>query len=219
MTVVLDGLVGLSAVGIVTSLVVSLAGARVGGWPLLVLAAWTLSVSFFALPAIAVLFFSPPRISLRQRSALVASASWFGRTVWAGAVFALSIVIGSVAGVVAAEANESAHAAGDGLARAIEATASLVLWPAIQMVVAVGYVVVGTRWVVELGEIVREEHGNVARMLLERRWAGPLPRSLGATGLLNLVIEFGIGGLCRFALVLTLATVAFSVIGAVISWA
>jgi hypothetical protein len=165
-----------------------------------------------------VLYFSTPRVPLKQRSALIASASWFGRAVWAAAVFAVSIVIGAVAGVVASDANESGREGGVGIGLAIEATASLVLWPSILTVVAVAYVVVGVRWVLDLGTIVAEDGGTVVRSLLERRWTGPLRLSPRADGLLNILLELGIAGISRIALVLTLVTVALNVVLAVTSF-
>jgi hypothetical protein len=171
-----------------------------------------------AWPAIAVLYFSTPRVPLKQRSALIASASWFGRAVWAAAVFALSIVIGAVAGVVASTASGSGRADGSGLVLAIEATAALVFWPAILTVVAVAYVVVGVRWVLDLGAIVAEDGGAVVRSLLERRWTGPLRLSTRATGLLDVLIELGVAGISRIALVLTLVTVGLNVALSATSW-
>lgn len=216
--VLLDGLCGLVGVGSVTYLVVGLASPLLPVWGLILLAAWTVFVCSMALPAIAVLYFSTPRVPLKQRSALIASASWFGRAVWAAAVFALSIVIGAVAGVVASSANASGRDGAGGLGLAIEATASLVLWPAILIVVAVAYVVVGVRWVLDLGTIVAEDGGAVVRALLERRWTGPLRLSSKAIGLLNILLELGIAGISRLALVLTLVTVGLTVVFAATSW-
>jgi hypothetical protein len=213
-----DGATGLFGVGAVTYLVVSLSAMRVTGWVLPIIGIWTVLVCLAALPAVAVLFFSPPRVPLSQRSALVASASWFGRAVWAGVVFALSIAIGAVAGVIASAANESGRYDGSGIVLAIQATATLVLWPALQVVVAAAYVITGIRWSLDLRAIVEEQRGDGVRKLLERRWVGPLRLSHAADGLLDLVIEYGIGGLSRFALVLTLVTVAISVAVGATSW-
>jgi hypothetical protein len=215
---VLDGLCGLVGVGCVTYLVVGLASPVLPAWGLTVLGVWTVFVCSMALPAIAVLYYSPPRVPLKQRSALIASASWFGRAVWAAAVFALSIVIGAVAGVVASTANESGRDDGSGLGLAIEATAALVLGPAILIVVAVAYVVVGIRWVLDLGSIVAEDGGAVVRTLLERRWTGPLRLSSSASGLLNILLELGIAGISRLALAVSLVTVGSVVVIAGVNW-
>jgi hypothetical protein len=216
--IVFDGVIGLVGIGAVSCVVLGLASIQLTGWGLALLALWTVVICVAALPAVAVLFFSPPRVPLKERSALVASASWFGKAVWAGAMFALSIVIGAIAGIVASTANESASKGGDGIILAIEATASLVLWPAIQTVIVVAYVVTGIRWSIDLGAIVSEDRGNSVRRLLEERWSGPLQLSPAASGLLNLTIEYGIGGISRGALVLTLITAAGSVVSAATSW-
>jgi hypothetical protein len=217
-TLIFDGIGGLVGIGGVTYLVVSLASPLLAGWGLALLAAWTAVLCLMALPAIAILHFSTPRVPLKQRSALIASASWFGRAVWAAAVFAVSIVVGAVAGVVASDANESGREGGVGIGLAIEATASLVLWPSILTVVAVAYVVVGVRWVLDLGTIVAEDGGAVVRALLERRWTGPLQLSPRAAGLLNILLELGIAGISRIALVLTLVTVGLNVVLAATSF-
>jgi hypothetical protein len=132
--------------------------------------------------------------------------------IWSGAVFALAIVIGSVAGVVASRAES-----GGGLTSAVAVLSSLVLWPTVFCVVAIAYIVMAVRWCLDLGSIVAQDGGVSVRGLLERRWTGPIvaPRRVV---LIHLLIEFGVAGVSRVALILTLITVGLNVALLIASW-
>ena len=212
LTIVFDSVFGLIVVAGITGLVVGLATGFLEPSLVVLLAVWTSLVSLLALPALAVLYFASPRVPLRERSALVASASWFGRVVWAGVVFAFAIVIGSVAGVVASRAES-----GGGLPSVVAVLSSIVLWPTVLCVVAVTYIFMAIRWCLDIGSIVAQDGGASVRGLLERHWTGPIAASRWMT-LVDLLIEFGVAGVSRAALVLTLITVGLNVALLIASW-
>jgi len=207
-TIVFDGVLGLLAVAGITVLVVGLASTFLASSLLVVLGVWTALVSAVALPALAVLYLTPPRVPLKERSALVATASWFGRVAWASVVFALAIVLGSIAGVVASKTEAS-----DGLSSTIAILFYTVFWPTVFCVVAITFVIVAIRWCLDLGRIVAEGGGARVRDLLETRWTGPFPSRW--VGLIQLLVGFGVAGVSRVALILTLITVAWNVVSAV----
>ena len=185
------------------------------GW-VVGLGIWTAVVGTGALPALGLLLVAPPRIPLRERSALFASASWFGRAVWASALFSLSIIIGAIAGVLASQAVEIAPEFD--LQKTIEHLAMLVLWPTVLLVTAIAYVIMGIRWLRDLGAIIADDHGSAARMLLEKRWGVSLGTTLRHKGLVDGILELSVGLLSRVALFLTMATVGAIASAYVASW-
>ena len=166
---------------------------------------WTGVVSVLAIPAVVVLHMSPPRLPLSQRSALVASAAWFIRAVGAGIVFALSIVLGAVAGVVASRVSDAQPNLGSALGLAFADTAQVVLWPILAVVVGVAYLIMAIRWLVDLGWIVEAGGGTAAWKQLTERW-GFTPGPRGEFWVYLFVALIG-----RIALFLTLVTVAVAV--------
>ena len=208
---VLDGFQGALVVGAITAIVVAVA-APVAPQPLLfLLGFWTVGIALVALPALVVLHLSPPRAPLSQRSALFASAKWFGRTVWAGMVFAVSIVLGTVAGVAASRISDAEQDLGVALEAVLTTTAQIALWPILAAVAAVAYVVMGVRWVLDLGAISDNGGAHQVWAMLELRWFGP--KSLNANhsrlrqGLAWITASF-VG---RVGLILTLVTIGLVV--------
>lgn len=219
LAIVFDGLAGLLVVAALVVLVVGLAASFAAATLSILLGIWTALVGLFSLPALAVLYLSKPRVPLRERSALVASASWFGRVLWSTAVFSLSIVIGSVAGVVASGATERGEDFGSGVGVAITTLSTMVLWPALLCVGAIAYVVMGIRWCLDLGSIVAEDGGVHVRALFEHRWTGPLSVSPKWSPLVDVLVEMGLSLISRSALVATLITVGLNFALFVWSWA
>lgn len=211
-----DCVAGLFAAGLVVFVVVSMASVSVPVPGVVILAVWVSIISIAALPALGVLLISPPRVPLRERSALVASASWFGKAIWASLVFALSIVIGSIAGVVAAKASE--NPGGTDVNQTIGALSGLVLWPVVLAVAGVAYVVMGLRWLVDLGAIVDDQQGRAVRALLEARWRTTLATTPKHEPLVDVILEFSLGLLGRLALALMLLTVGVTTATYVASW-
>lgn len=126
-----------------------------------------------AFPAFTILALSPPRPPLAQRSALLSSAVWFGRTVWSGAVFAASLVIGAVVGIAAARVSENEENLTTAFGAALAASSQLVLWPILLAVAIFAYAAMGIRWIVDLGAVVRSGDAIVAWLQVERRWLPP----------------------------------------------
>jgi len=218
MNIVFDIIGGFVAVAGIAVLAVTLASSFLPSSLVVLVAIWTTMVALLALPALAMLFFSPPRVPLRERSALMASASWFGRAVWSGAVFALSIGIGSVAGVVASKASEGGEDFSSGLSLALNAVGGLVFLPALLAVVSGAFITMGARWNSDLGAIVAEDGGASLRLLVERRWTGTMERSPRRDDIFGLAVEVGVGGVSRGALVLTLITVGVVAAAMVADW-
>jgi hypothetical protein len=178
------------------------------GW-VVALAVWTAVIGVGALPALGMLLVAPPRVPLRERSALVASASWFGRAIWASGLFGLSVVIGAIAGVVAAKAVESTP--GFDLTDVLGQLAILVLWPSVLLVAAIAYVILG-------GAIIADDHGTAVRALLEKRWRVPLASWQKYQQLVDLILELSLGFFSRGALILTMVTVGAVAWAFIVSW-
>ncbi|TQO20994.1 hypothetical protein FB472_2655 [Rhodoglobus vestalii] len=209
--VVSDGITGLLVVIIIFALVVGFS-IDVLGTPFAVgFGIWAAVCGLVSFPALAVLALSKPRIPLRERSALAASASWFARVVFSAFVFALSIVLGSVAGVVASNASNGGEDLESGLGLAFSVLGTAVLFPTVLAAAAFAFLVMGTRWCWDLGSIVTEGRGGHVRALVERRWTGPLSMSPRLHTLVDLFIEGGFLDVSRVGLVFTLITVALSV--------
>lgn len=205
-----DILSALLVVAVITMLVLALVGPVLSDLAVILFGIWAFIVSLFALPALFVLHIAPPRVPLRERSALLASVSWFGRAAWAGVVFALAIVMGALAGVVASETSNASADAAKGLELSLQILGPMVLWPTIVMVAAVAYIVMAIRWLFDLGAIISEDGGRAVRALLEERWRGQFSRALKWATLFGLILEFGVGFISRAALALTLVTVAIA---------
>ncbi|NYG99236.1 hypothetical protein BJ979_001862 [Schumannella luteola] len=152
----------------------------------------TVGLAGWAAPALIVLWMSPPPRPLVQRSALVARAAWFGRTVFAVSVFGFSIIAGSVAGVIASKVADAAspeHA----IDAAWGAITGIAL-PALGAVFGALYVYVGVRWLMDLGTLLAEERAKrvIDRLIL--RWAGdtePSRRRHGIVTFAELAVDGG----------------------------
>jgi hypothetical protein len=219
LTIVGDAITGLFVAATIVVLVVQLAAFFLDGPALAWLGIWAGLVSLLSLPALAVLHLSKPRVPLEDRSALVASASWFGRILWSAFVFSASIVIGSVAGIVASTATQQGDEMGADVSNVIVSLSSTILWPIVLGIGAVAYIVMGIRWSLDLGSIVAEGRGTVVRALLENRWTGPLPMSSTWSSLVDTLIEVGLTFVSRIALILTLITIGLNFGLAVWNWA
>lgn len=206
-----DVVTALVVVGASVTIVVGIAAPWISSLLATILGIWTGAMTLLALPALFVLHASPPRVRLSQRSALFASASWFARSVWAGSVFALSIVLGAVAGIVASRVSDSEHNLGTALTESIAGVAQLTLWPIVLTVAAVAYVVMGARWMLDLGRIVEEGGALKVLMTLEERWFGPKELSIEAIRLRRAGSLFVVSFAGRVALFLVLVTVAATV--------
>lgn len=168
-------------------------------------------VTVLAVPAVVVLYPSPPRAPLSQRSALFASASWFGRAVWAGAVFALSIVLGAVVGVVSSRISETQHDLGRALTDSIVGVAQLALWPIVLTVAAAAYLIMGIRWLSDLGRIVDEGGARTVVMSLEARSFAPREVSSDSGDVRDAITVLAVSLLGRVALSLAMLTVALTI--------
>lgn len=204
-TLVLDAVMVLFAATALGALVAELIATATQTPLVIATGLWTGVVAILASPAVLVLHLSPPRVPLAQRSALFASASWFIRAVGAGTVFALSIVLGAVAGVVASRVSDPQPSLGAALTVAFGATAQVALWPILAAVASIAYVVMGIRWLVDLGAIVEAGGGTAAWTQLTKRW-GLTPGQRGEFWVYVFVAVMG-----RIALFLTLVTVAVAV--------
>lgn len=208
---ILDGLLGLLLITAITGAVVTVA-APVAPQPLLVvLGIWTVGTSLLAMPALIVLHMSPPRVPLSQRSALFSSAKWFGRTVWAAAVFALSSVLGAVTGVVASRVSESERDLGGAIGASLEMTAQIALWPILAGVITVAYVVMSVRWMLDLGAIADSGGAHDVWKTLERRWFRPTSASAPRARLWSGLSWIAASVVGRIGLSLTLITVGLDV--------
>lgn len=208
---ILDGLLGFVLVAAIAAAVVTVA-APVAPQPLLVvLGIWTVGTSILAMPALTVLHLSPPRVPLSQRSALFSSAKWFGRTVWAAAIFALSIVLGAVTGVVASRVSEAERDLGDALGASFATTAEIALWPIMASVIAIAYVVMSVRWILDLGAIADSGGAHDVWRMLERRWFGQSSQSAARARLGSGLSWIAASVVGRVGLSLTLITVGLDV--------
>jgi hypothetical protein len=207
---------GLFAAGLIVFVVVNMAIPSLSTAGVVVLAVWVSLLGLAAMPGLGVLLISPPRVPLRERSALLASASWFGKSVWASLVFALSVAIGAIAGVVASKASESPG--GIDLDQIIGVLGGLVIWPVVLVVAGVAYVVMGVRWLLDLGAIISDERGTAVRARLEKRWGATLATSPQYAQLVDLILEFSLGVLGRGALALLLLTVGITTGAYVAIW-
>jgi hypothetical protein len=217
MTVILDILQCMTLVAMPVAIVVVTTSPWVPGALTFVLGLWTFLVSVLAVPAVVVLHNSPPRIPISQRSALIASASWFWRSVWAGAVFALSIVLGAVAGVVSSRISEHEHDLGSALGESITGVAQFALWPIVLTVAAVAYVVMGARWLFDLGRIVDDGGARTVAAAFERRWFGEGVHSPDLSKVRDGVTTLVVSVVGRVALLLTMVTVGAAVAFAAIA--
>lgn len=212
---ILDGFQGVLVVGATTAVVVMVAEPVAPPPALFLLGFWTIGVALLALPALVVLHATPPPVPLSQRSALFASAKWFGRTVWAGMVFAVSIVIGTVAGVAASRTSDAEQDFGKALGAVITTTSQIALWPIVAAVAAVAYAVMGIKWILDLGAISDNGGAHQVWATLELRWFGP--KSLNAN---HLRLRQGLAWIAaslvgRVGLILTLLTLGLA---AAITW-
>lgn len=203
----LDALTGLVIVAAVTSVAVAVATPVAPTWATVVLGVWTAIATIWALPAIVVLFFSPPPRPLKERSALFASAAWFGRTLWASVVFALSILFGTLAGVTASRSSDS----GGDFGAILSATAQLAVWPVVAAVAAVAYLVMSVRWFLDLGTILRDGTADRIWADLELRWLGTSYRPGWYVRSRPHLPGAVVGGLGRFGLGLTVVTLGVNV--------
>ena len=217
LAVIFDILQCLILVAVPVAIVVVTTSPWVPGALIFVLGLWTFLVSVLAVPAVVVLHNSPPRIPISQRSALVASASWFGRSVWAGAVFALSIVLGAVAGVVSSRISEHEHDLGSALGKSITGVAQLALWPIVLTVAAIAYVVMGARWLFDLGSIVDGGGARTVATAFERQWFGERAQSPDSSQVRDGVTTLVVSVVGRVALLLTMLTVGAAVAFAAIA--
>jgi hypothetical protein len=204
---ILDVLQGLVLVAAITAAVVTVATPITPQPLLIILGIWTAGTSIWAMPALTVLHMSPPRVPLSQRSALFSSAKWFGRTVWAAAVFALSIVLGAVSGVVASRVSESERDLSDALGASLETTAQIALWPILAGVISIAYVVMSIRWLLDLGAIADSGGAHDVWQSLERRWFGHTSPSAARARLGPGLTWFAASVVGRVGLSLTLVTV------------
>lgn len=204
----LDALTGIVIVAAATSVAVAVATPVAPTWASIVLGVWTAIATIWALPAIVVLHLSPPPVPLKERSALFSSAAWFGRTLWAGIVFALSILFGTLAGVAASRSSDS----GGDFGAILSATAQLAVWPVLAAVAAVAYVVMGVRWFLDLGTILRDGTADRIWADLELRWLGTSHRPAWYVRIRPHLLGFVIGGLGRFGLGLTVVTLGVNVV-------
>ena len=172
---------------------------------------WTGLMMVGAVPALVVLYVSPPRVPLSKRSALFASATWFGRAVGAAAVFSLSIVLGSVAGVIASRVSETDHHLGAAVSASIAALVQLALWPIVLSVAAFAYLATGIRWLLDLGRIVDEGGARMILMSLEARWFGPREVSPRGRAIRDAVSVATVSIFGRIALSLAMLTVVVTV--------
>jgi hypothetical protein len=208
---VADVVLGLALIAMIVIAVVSVPSLVAPQGVLVVLAIWTAAISLMAMPALIVLYLSPPRVSLRERSALIASASWFGRSIWAGAVFAGSIVLGAVSGVVAARVSDSEQDLGVALGSVIAATTQIALWPTIGAVASVAFVVMGMRWVIDLSAISDEGGAHQIWGVLERRWLGAVDTSARRVKLTRGLSWLAASLVGRLGLILLLVTISLDV--------
>jgi hypothetical protein len=210
-TVAGDLTLGAGFVAVSIVLVIELGNMWLPAGVVIALGIWAGLVALLALPAVALLCTSPPRLPLSQRNALFSSAVWFGRTVWAGAVFAFSIVLGSTTGIVASRISDTQHNLGTALGESFVAVSQIALWPVLLLVAMVGYIVMGVRWLRDVGHLV--ETGKAAEMgdTVETRWFAPRGQSPEHTrrrAMLMTVLASFVG---RIGLFLTLVTVGLSV--------
>jgi hypothetical protein len=165
------------------------------------------------MPALAILYAATPRTPLSQRSALFASASWFGKAVWSGVVFVLSVVIGSVTGIVASRASEAESDMAMAIQLAFGATSQFVVWPVLATVVAIAYGVMGVRWFLDAGWLAEGGHAGQAVAWLERRWFPTRQAADVRSPLLLVELLLRIG---QFALAATLLTVGLSAVTTIV---
>lgn len=210
LTIVSDVITGLFVAAMIVVLVVQLADSFLDGAALAWLGIWVGLLSLLSLPALAILHLSIPRVPLKERSALVASASWFGRVLWSAFVFSASILIGSIAGVIASSRIQLGNKLGTDLDSVIMTLSSTILWPIVLGIGAVAYIVMGVRWCWDLGSIVADGSGTVVRAMLEDRWTGPLAKSSTWSSVVDFLIEVGLTIVSRIALILTLITIGLS---------
>jgi hypothetical protein len=97
-------------------------------------------------PGLVVLYVSPPRRPLRERSALVASATWFIRSAWSAVVFALAIVIGSMAGALASKSLENAPDLSTGVQQTWNGLFATAFGPIVLTVTTITFLVMALRW-------------------------------------------------------------------------
>jgi hypothetical protein len=138
-------------------------------------------------PGLVVLYVSAPRRPLRERSALVASATWFIRAAWSAVVFALAIVIGSVAGALASKSLESASDLSAGVQQAWNGLLETAFGPIVLTVTGVTFVVMVLRWGFDLRTIVRDGDALAAVKMFEQRWTGNVRESDAAQWWRNLI--------------------------------
>ena len=209
--VVLDTLEGLIVVGGITALAVAVAAPIATQPGLITLGIWTALSSIAALPALVVLHLSPPRIPLKDRSALFSSAKWFGGAVWSAVVFSVSIVLGTMTGLVASRATGSEQDLAVALGSAFSATAQIAVWPILAGVAALAYVVMGVRWLIDLGKIADGGEAHDVWVRLEQRWfqtTGPTLSRGQFRPFLSWLLASVVG---RFGLIATLLTVGLDV--------
>jgi hypothetical protein len=128
--IVLDAIVTLGAFAIAIFFAVWLFSVTLPPPIVVILSIFATLAIIAVTPGLVVLYVSPPRIPLRERSALVASATGFIRSAWSAVVFALAIVIGSVAGALASKSLETTPDLSTGVQQAwngLFATASVLV--------------------------------------------------------------------------------------------
>lgn len=198
-------------VGMITALVVMTAALITAGTLLVILGIWTAVISIWSLPALVVLYRSPPRVPLSQRSALVASAKWFGNAIWAAVVFVLSIALGTIAGILASTVADNETDVGTALNSALAVTAQVVLGPVLATVAAIAYLITGVRWLRDL-EVISDEGGAEKVWIdMEHRWFGPAEQSGSGGGGRALIVWFAGNVTGRVGLILTLVTIFLNI--------
>ena len=208
----MDVVFGILIIGTVVAFVVAIPATVASGPVLIVLGIWTALVTIWAVPGLVVLYLSPPVTPLRERSALIASATWFGRSLWSGVVFVASILLGTVTGLVASRIGDSESNLGSAMGSVFGTMAQLALWPFLATVAGVAFVIMGIRWLVDLRVISERGGAHEVLLGLQRRWFGA-ENSSASDSRVGATLSFLAASLVgRVGLVLLLLTVLLDVV-------
>jgi hypothetical protein len=130
----------------------------------------TISTTFFlvlllgAMPGFIVLLHTKPRPPIAERNALFAPLVWFVRSVWASVIFAMAAIVGAFTGVTVNGATDD-----QGLWGVLFGTAFA---PVVLAVTTLSFVIMGGRWVLDLGWLRDHRKGKKSVLRFWRGWRG-----------------------------------------------
>lgn len=117
-----------------------------------------------AMPGFIVLLYTKPRPPIAERNALFAPIAWFLRSVWASIIFVTAAIVGAITGAAVGTSSNPQRPWG-----VLFSTAFV---PVVLAVAALSFVIMGGRWVMDLGWL--RDHGKGKKSVLRfwRSWRG-----------------------------------------------